>query len=586
MSNTKGTISYIWPIVRQYQWQFYGLFILYLFRVGLASIVVPLFYKRIIDLISNERVDTTLVTHVLFHSILLIALTLFLAWFFGRVTQHVAVKFQSKVINDLQNFSFKKLHGHSYTFFANHFSGALVNKSRKFVRAFETMHDIIMDNFWTSFVLLFAVFVVFFIEAKVISFIFLSMSIAYIFVLFLMSKKKMKYDIAEAAADSRSTAYLADTITNAIAVKSSSAFKREVESFKNVTYDEAVLRLRAWMFSNKLNAVQSGISSAITVVALVVAGYLWLSGKISAGLFVLIQSYFVTIGGQFWDLGRATTRFSKSLSDMKEMVDIFREIPDVVDVPSPEKSKIKAGVIEMKNVDFQYINGTKVFKEFNLRIQSGEKVGLVGHSGSGKTTITKLIMRFVNITRGEILIDGQDISKITQDDLHANISYISQEPILFHRSIRDNIAYSFPEASEEQVKKATQSAHADEFISRFERGYETFVGERGIKLSGGERQRVAIARAMLKPTPILILDEATSSLDSISESYIQDSFNELMKNKTTIVIAHRLSTIQKMDRIIVLDKGKIVEEGTHKELLTKGGVYADLWEHQTGGFLQ
>jgi ATP-binding cassette subfamily B protein len=195
-------------------------------------------------------------------------------------------------------------------------------------------------------------------------------------------------------------------------------------------------------------------------------------------------------------------------------------------------------------------------------------------------------MRFVDISSGSILIDGQDIRRIKQDDLRKNISFISQEPVLFHRSIKENIGYSWPSASSEQIIEVAKKAHAHEFISELRFGYDTLVGERGIKLSGGERQRVSIARAMLKPAPIILMDEATSSLDSISESYIQDAFNELMKGKTAIIIAHRLSTIQKMDRIIVLDHGKIVEEGTHKELLKKKGFYADLWEHQTGGFLK
>jgi len=210
----------------------------------------------------------------------------------------------------------------------------------------------------------------------------------------------------------------------------------------------------------------------------------------------------------------------------------------------------------------------------------------VGHSGSGKSTITRLLLRFSDIKRGEILIDDQDITKIKQDELRLKISYVPQESILFHRSIKENIGYAKNNTTEAEIIKAAKKAHAHEFISKLPRGYDTLVGERGVKLSGGERQRVAIARAMLKNAPILVLDEATSSLDSISETYIQDAFNELMKGKTTIVIAHRLSTVQKMDRIIVLDQGKIVEEGTHQELLTKQGFYAELWEHQTGGFLE
>lgn len=586
MSGFKNTISYIKPIVMEYKWQFYGIFFLHAVRITLTAVITPIFYKRIIDVIAKSGAERALVSSSLFHNIFFIVALLPVAWFFGRATQFLISKFQSSVIRDLHDFSFKKLHGHSYMFFADHFSGALVNKSRKFVRAFEVMHDILIENFWASFVLFTSIFIVFFIQAPSIALIFLGVSVIYILIVLVMSGKKVEYDLAEAAADSRVTAYLADSITNALSVKSSSALDREVGDFKKVTGKEAMLRLQAWMFGNKLNAIQSAISMVAQIIVTFLTGYLWLTGRISAGVFVLVQSYSVTIGNNFWDLGRAMTRFTKAMSDMKEMVDIFKQIPDVLDIPNPEKPRIKEGNIEIKNMSFTYKSGTDVFNNFSLKINSGEKVGLVGHSGSGKSTFTKLLMRFVDISKGEILIDGQDIRKMAQDDLRKNISYISQEPILFHRSIRDNIAYSSPEATEEQIIESAKKAHAHEFILNLKYGYDTLVGERGVKLSGGERQRVAIARAMLKDSPILMLDEATSSLDSISESYIQEAFGELMKGKTTIVIAHRLSTVQKMDRIIVLDKGQIVEEGTHRELLERDGLYADLWNHQTGGFLE
>ena len=257
-----------------------------------------------------------------------------------------------------------------------------------------------------------------------------------------------------------------------------------------------------------------------------------------------------------------------------------------MDPKNREALKIREGQIVFKNVSFSYTGGNPVLKNFNLNIASGERVGLVGSSGAGKSTITKLLLRFADTVEGSILIDGQDIKNITQNELRSVISYVPQESILFHRTIRENISYSKPNATDEEIIAVAKKAHADEFVSKLPHGYDTLVGERGVKLSGGERQRIAIARAMLKDSPILVLDEATSSLDSISESYIQEAFGELMKGKTTIVIAHRLSTIQKMDRIIVLDRGQILEEGTHQELLKKDGLYADLWNHQTGGFLQ
>jgi ATP-binding cassette subfamily B protein len=586
MYSFKDTISYIKPTVMKYKWQFYGIFILHALRIILNAVITPLFYKRIIDIISRGDIDKITLSTPLFHTIFFIALIMPVAWFFGRATQYCVSKFQSSVIRDLHDFSFEKLQGHSYLFFADNFSGSLVSKSRKFVRAFEAMHDILIDKFWTSFVLFVAIFVVFFIQARVIAFIFLSMSVFYMIIVFMMSARKVQYDLEEAAADSKVTGYIADSITNVLSIKSSSALKREVAGFKKVTAKEAALRLRAWLFGNKLNAIQSMITMIVQIAVAFLTCYLWLRGSITAGVFLLVQSYSVTISNNFWDLGQATSKFTRYLSEMKEMVDIFKQTPDVLDVPNPEKSRIKDGVIELNKMSFTYKNGTNVFTDFSLKINSGEKVGIVGHSGGGKSTITKLLMRFIDISSGEILIDGQDIRKISQDDLRKNISYISQEPILFHRSIRDNIAYSKVGATDEEVFAVAKEAYADEFILKLQKSYDTLVGERGVKLSGGERQRIAIARAMLKGSPILMLDEATSSLDSISEHYIQEAFNKLMKGKTTIVIAHRLSTIQKMDRIIVLDQGKIVEEGTHTELLAKKGFYADLWNHQTGGFLE
>lgn len=580
----KNTISYIWPIIKKYKLLFYGIFFLQAARLVFSAIATPIIFKRIINLVSNHT-PAQVAGGDLYQTILFLAGCLTLAFIFGRSTQFAMARFQSLVINDLHNLSFEKLQGHSYLFFADHFSGALVNKSRKFVRAFEIMHDLLIQNFWSCFVLLVAVFIVFFTEVPMIAFIFLFMAIVYVVMLYFTSKKKLIYDIEEAKADSRVTAYLADAITNILSTKSSSATTREIAGFKEVTEEEGRLRLRAWNYGNRQNAFQSAISMSMQIGVFFLTAKLWLAGSISTGIFVLVQSYSLTIGQYFWDLGMAMTRGTKALSDMKEMVDIMRETPAILDPMKPQKSKIEEGNIEFKNMTFDY-GLEEVFKNFNLKIKAGEKVGLVGHSGSGKSTITKLLLRFLDIQDGEILIDGQDIRKITQDNLREKISYIAQEPILFHRTIRENIAYGYPQATEAEIIESAKKAHAHEFITKLMHGYDTLVGERGVKLSGGERQRVAIARAMLKPAPILVLDEATSSLDSVSESYIQDAFGELMKGKTAIVIAHRLSTIQKMDRIVVLDKGKIAEEGTHKELLAKGGIYADLWNHQTGGFLE
>jgi ATP-binding cassette subfamily B protein len=301
----------------------------------------------------------------------------------------------------------------------------------------------------------------------------------------------------------------------------------------------------------------------------------------------LILTYTSSIASQLFGFGTSVLRnYNRAFGDATDMVEILGVEPEVKDPAEPESLRIKDGAIEFKDVDFTHSGaGEALFHKLNINIRAGEKVGLVGHSGSGKSTFMRLILRFSDIDGGEILIDGQNIANITQDDLRQSIAYVPQEPIMFHRTLRENISYGRQDATTAEVTQSAKMAHADDFIRQLPEVYETLVGERGVKLSGGQRQRIAIARAMLKNAPILVLDEATSALDSDSEVLIQDALWKLMEGRTTIVIAHRLSTIQKMDRILVLEEGEITEEGTHKDLLATNGTYAKLWAHQSGGFI-
>jgi ATP-binding cassette subfamily B protein len=330
----------------------------------------------------------------------------------------------------------------------------------------------------------------------------------------------------------------------------------------------------------------SGIIAALNTVALI--GAIWASEhrSISIGVVYLAVTYTFTVSRQLWEMNSIMRNYNRIIGDAHDMTEILALTPIVVDT-SRKKLVVKSGSITFNNVSFAHSDSNEsLFEHFSLNVKSGERIGLVGHSGSGKTTLTRLLLRFSDIENGTITIDGQDISKVTQKSLRESIAYVPQEPMLFHRSLRDNIAYGKPGASIEEVRDAAAKANALEFIDKLPDGFDTTVGERGVKLSGGQRQRIAIARAILKDAPILVLDEATSALDSESEKLIQDALNKLMKGRTSIVVAHRLSTIARLDRVVVLEDGDIAEQGSHQQLLKQKGTYAKLWAHQSGGFIE
>jgi ATP-binding cassette subfamily B protein len=585
MLSLRKIFKYVWPEIQKHKGLFWAAVILFAIRIALGSVIRPFYFKHLIDLISFSQ-PQNIVTRDLFHAVYLVMGLSVISTFFGRSSRWVYFNFMAEMVRELRDMCFRRVTHNSYTFFANSFAGSLVTKSKRLIGSFERMAETFIYSFINLVVALTGSLIVLLHESSTIGSIFLIFVIVNIIAMSLFIQKKMKYDILSSEQDSKVSGRIADVFSNILAVKFFSAREREVESFSKYTEEGRKREKQSFVWTNRLEIAQSTITVVTQVILLYVMISLWLKGQVSTGVVVLVQLYMGTVGDLLWEFSGSLASFMRSASEMKEIIDIFEITPDILDPKNPEKLKITAGHIVLRDVVFKYEVGSTVFDKLNLEIKPGERVGIVGHSGAGKSTITKLLLRFNDVSGGSITIDGQDIRNVTQDDLRSAISYVPQEPMLFHRTIRENISYGNPDAEIEEVVEVSKKAHAHEFIDKLSKKYDTKVGERGVKLSGGERQRVAIARAMLKDSPILVLDEATSSLDSISEHYIQDAFVELMKGKTTIVIAHRLSTIQKMDRIIVLDGGKIVQEGTHQELLQKGGLYKELWDHQTGGFLE
>ncbi len=579
-------LKYVWPQMKKFKWAFYWIIILFGLRTVFGAILQPFYFKKIIDVLSNDTVSRALISHEILVLVVISIVFNFLSIAAGRSGRYVHSLFEANVVKELRNYTFQKIEQNSYTFFSNTFAGSLVTKVRRFIFSFETMFDTFIFSFLRLVIILAGVFIVLFSESRLIVLILAIWIVIHVSVVTFFVIKKMKYDMLEAEQDSKISGRLSDVFSNILAVKFFSARNNEIKSFGHYAEEGRQRSKKASFFGANIALVQGIIVLFVQSFLLYIMIHLWLKDQISTGTVVLVQSYMIIIFDLLWDLSDSLGKFMKAASDMKEVVDILEIKPDILDPENPEALRTKEGHIVFKDIHFKYAVGDEVLSGFNLDIKPGERVGIVGHSGAGKSTITRLLLRSNDATRGTISIDGQNIVNVTQDNLRNVISYVPQEPILFHRPVRENIAYGKPSATDEEIFSVAKKAHAHEFVSKLSKGYDTLIGERGVKLSGGERQRVAIARAMLKDAPILILDEATSSLDSISESYIQDAFGELMKGKTTIVIAHRLSTIQRMDRIIVLDNGKIVEEGTHKELLGKKGLYADLWDHQTGGFLE
>ncbi len=552
-----------------------------------SFVIAPLYFKKIFDYMALHSSDMSpeIFNYILSILIILIVIRV-VAWTASRGIMLLLLNLQPELNYQVKNDAYEYLMKHSYTFFTNNFIGGLTHKINKYTDAIWNITDKIVHDFMVLFVKVSGILIaLFFIDKRLFFGMFIFLFV-FLVVSLKLSQKRKPISLKRAVTATQTNSYMSDSLSNQNSVLLFSAHTFELNVFKSVAMQFLYAMRKRFIFDSVVGAVYSGFILVAELALVGLALYYWSLGQTTLGTVILIQTYIIGLIDDIWGFSRTIQTVEEAYSDAREMVEILETPHEVQDVPGAKELTVREGKIVFDKVTFSYNENNEALSDLNVEITPGQKVGLIGPSGAGKSTFVKLLLRFFDVSGGSIQIDGQDIRDVTQDSLHSAIGFVPQDPALFHRSLMDNIRYGRRDATDEEVIEASQKAHAHEFISKLPEGYNTLVGERGIKLSGGERQRVAIARAILKNAPILVLDEATSALDSESERLIQDALNILMEGKTVIVIAHRLSTIQHMDRILVIDDGKITEDGDHKKLLkNKKSLYKKLWDLQAGGFI-
>lgn len=581
--HAKTTLQLLWRASRPYKWRRNLALITATLTLAVGTIVGPLIIAQLLDMIQHGQLQTDSVWTL----VILYGLSQLWSEIIGwRIVLYLMWTLETAMQRDIANKVFAKLSGETMFFHSNKFGGSLVSQNSKLSSSIERFWD---ELVWavlplaislTGSVIILAMLLW---QYALFLFIF---SIVFGIAVFFGSRPMAKLSRHEAEASNKVSGNLADMVSNVLAVKSSSAEKIEQQRFDKTNRAWRKASLATMRGFLTVSSVYSTINTSIRIGAIVFAIYAAQHNIVSVAAVYLIITYTGSVARELWNMNSIMRNYNRIIGDAHEMVEILHTPTSLVD-RSDKKLHVNRGVIDFDTVTFTHDEGkgATLFHNFSLHITPGEKVGLVGSSGSGKTTLTKLLLRFADIDSGTIMIDEQDIAEVTQASLRSQIAYVPQEPLLFHRSVRENIAYGRADATDAEIEQAAKKAGAYDFITQLQDGFDTLVGERGVKLSGGQRQRIAIARAIVKDAPILVLDEATLALDSESEVLIQKSLKTLMKNRTSIVIAHRLSTIAKLDRIIVMHNGKIVEDGSHDQLIKQGGHYAKLWQHQSGGFI-
>ncbi len=565
----------------------FALLAMFVFETGQAccTIMLPYAIKQIIDAAIEANKSATDIFTATHDALVLFTLLNVGIVIFSRASGAIVVSNGPRLRAKIRKSLFSYLQHHSHRYFVSHFAGSLANRIAEVsTSCMHALWTITFDFYPLIIKSSVALVILFSASNKLAGMLTLWLAI-YIWVSFILAKKCRVYSKAFAAARSAVTGKVVDSVTNVMNAKMFARRKYEENYLDCYLSEEVDHALRTYWYMEKLRWFQY-IAAMILMVSMV--GYalvIWDENELTVGEFSMVAGIAIMLIEAARGLSRSFLEFFEYIGNVSDGVTVFIQPHEIVDKPDAPTLSVNAGEIKFTDVTFTYHEGLQVFRQLNVTIKPRQQVGLVGFSGSGKSTFVNLILRLFEPEAGQISIDSQNILSVTQDSLRENVSMIPQDPMLFHRTLMENIRYGRLEASDADVISAAKKAHAHDFILQTENGYDSLVGERGVKLSGGQRQRIAIARAILKHAPILILDEATSSLDSVTERKIQQGLDYLMSDKTVVVVAHRLSTIAHLDRILVFNDGAIIEDGSHVQLLADNGHYARLWNMQAGGFL-
>jgi ATP-binding cassette subfamily B protein len=582
MSINAMTVRLYWQQIKKHKITFFTMLI----GIPLAALcidtAVPYFLSQAVGTLASGNSD------MLWNFIFLASGAAVVGVGLNLIGFQSAIYHESHVRQDLTITTAEQLLHKDQQFFSNQKIGALTGYFISFVTSHVDLQDLVIIRTISFIISVGSGVAIIMFHSPLLGGIILLLIIGLLVQIRISMKIRMPYRLERKRLVGEVNGAAADAIANSLTVKTFANEVYEQNALAKLTEKYRTVYRKDFRRMSVEGSLRIFLMAILQIVAIAIIASLLTNGTLQLGIAIFTIAYLQRIASQLFALGDIINGYDRIFLAAAPMTEILAEDNQITDIPHAKNLNVTEGEITFNNVSYAYSDSSNVnvLKSLSLTIPKGQKVGLVGTSGAGKTTLTKLLLRFDDTTDGTISIDGQSIRDITQDSLRKNIAYVPQEPTLFHRSMRENIAYGRLTATDEEILEAAKQANALSFIEKLPEGLDTIVGERGIKLSGGQRQRIAIARAVLKDAPILLLDEATSALDSESEQLIQQALDSLMQNRTTIVIAHRLSTIAKLDRIVVMDAGTIVEDGTHQQLIQQKGIYAKLWAHQSGGFIE